>query len=156
MKVVLHNIRSMHNVGAIFRTSDAAGIEKIYLCGFTPSPLDEFGKVRVQVHKVALGAEKYVDWEKHDKTYALLDQLKEDGHKIYAVELSDNSIPYYKEKLTKEDKDKAVIVLGHELEGLSPAILKRADKVIEIPMMGKKHSLNVSVAFGVIVYGMLY
>lgn len=156
MMVVLHNIRSMHNVGAIFRTSDAAGIEKIFLCGFTPSPVDEFGETRVQVHKVALGAEEYVPWEKADKTYAVLDRLKKEGHKIYAVELSDNAVPYHKVKLSKKDKEKAVIVLGHELEGLSPAILKRADTIVEIPMLGKKHSLNVSVAFGIVAFGLLY
>ncbi|MEX2145309.1 MAG: RNA methyltransferase [Candidatus Spechtbacterales bacterium] len=156
MIVVLDNIRSMHNVGSIFRTADAAGIEKIYLCGITPSPLNEFKKPRQQITKVSLGAENSVKWEKYPASFKVLDILKKRGYKIFAVEQHKNSIPYYKVKLARKQKDKTVLILGHEIKGLSPAVLKRADKVLEIPMAGQKESLNVSVAFGIVVYGLIY
>ena len=155
MILILHNIRSMHNVGSIFRTADAAGIEKIYLCGITPSPLDEFKKYRPQISKVALGAEKNVLWEKCGATWRLLDSLKKEGYTIFAIEQSKRSIPYYKVRLAKSEKAKCALVLGHEINGLSDAILKRTDRILEIPMHGKKKSLNVSVAFGVVVYELL-
>ncbi len=85
MIVILHNIRSLHNVGSIFRTADAAGIEKIYLCGITPTPVDVFGKPRRQLTKVSLGAEKYVEWEKVKSTTRLIDKFQRDGYKIFSV-----------------------------------------------------------------------
>ncbi|MEX0877542.1 MAG: TrmH family RNA methyltransferase [Candidatus Spechtbacterales bacterium] len=154
MIVVLNNIRSMHNVGSIFRTADAVGVEKIYLCGFTPSPLDEFKKVRPQIAKVALGAENNVSWEKHPKTHIVLDNLKKEGYKIFAVEQHPDSVPYNKIKLTEKQAQKIVVVFGHEINGISEAILKRADKILEIPMLGEKESLNVSVTFGIVVYAL--
>jgi|SRR3989344_814993 len=93
---ILHNIRSLYNVGSIFRTADAAGVEKIYLCGITPAPADRFGKIRPQFAKVALGAERYVKWEKIGSASKLIDKLKKEGHKIFALEQSEKSIPYYK------------------------------------------------------------
>jgi len=170
MIVVLHNIRSLHNVGSIFRTADAAGIKKIYLCGITPSPIDQFGKPRQQLVKVSLGAEKYVEWEKVKTIRKLIDDLKKQKYKIFAVEQNKKSIPYYKIKtsstFTRESRRKIVLVLGNELRGLPPSILKRADKILEIPMRGAmvrqahhprrtghgKESLNVAVAFGIIVF----
>ncbi len=160
--VILHNIRSLHNVGSIFRTADAAGVKKIYLCGITPAPLDIFGKLRPQLTKVSLGAEKYVEWECVKSTTQLIDKLKNPpaggGYKIFAVEQSKKSIPYYKLKnlRTKKRKIKIALVVGNEVNGLSASILKRADKILEIPMKGKKESLNVSVAFGVIVFHLIY
>ena len=97
--LILHNIRSVENVGAMFRTADAAGVSKIYLCGITPSPLDRFGHVRPQLKKVALGAEKTVPWEKVKSSGRLIDKLKKDGYKIFAVEQSKNSLPYFKLKM---------------------------------------------------------
>ena len=90
MIAVLHNIRSLHNVGSIFRTADAAGVEKIYLCGITPTPVDQFSKPRQQLTKVSLGAEKYVPWEKVKSTTKLIDKLKGEGWKIFAIEQSKN------------------------------------------------------------------
>ena len=156
MIVVLDNIRSMHNVGSIFRTADAAGIEKIYLCGLTPSPLNEFKKIRPQIAKVALGAENNIPWEKRSKTYAVLDNLKKEGYKIFAVEQHPNSVPYYTVKVSEVEVKNTVLVFGHERSGLSKAVLKRADKILEIPMQGKKESLNVSVAFGVVLFSLTY
>ncbi len=151
MIVILHNIRSLYNVGSIFRTADAAGVEKIYLCGITPTPIDIFGKSRPQLIKVSLGAERYVKWEKIKSTSKLIDRLKKDKYKIFTIEQSKKSIPYYKLK-TKNSKQKTALVLGNEIKGLSQSILKRADKILEIPMRGKKESLNVSVAFGIVVF----
>ncbi|MFA5084171.1 MAG: TrmH family RNA methyltransferase [Candidatus Paceibacterota bacterium] len=152
MIAILHNIRSLYNVGSIFRTADAAGIEKIYLCGITPTPIDQFGKYRQQLTKVSLGAEKYVAWEKFSSTTKLIDKLKGDGYEIFAIEQSKKSIPYYSLK-PKSHKLKAIaLVLGSEIKGLPASILKRADKILEIPMKGKKESLNVAVAFGIVVF----
>ena len=146
MIAVLHNIRSRHNVGSIFRTADAAGIKKIYLCGYTPEPLP----------KVSLGAEKFLPWEKCKSTTALIGRLKKDGFLILAIEQSPRAVPYYKFKDLKIKKFKdLVLVFGNEVKGLPPAILKRADKILEIPMYGKKESLNVAVAFGVVVFGLV-
>lgn len=99
MVVILHNIRSTHNVGSIFRTADAAGCEKIYLCGITPAPRDRFGRVNEKIRKVALGAENWVEWEKIDETGRLIKKLKKDGYKILAVEQSKKSVPYHKLKV---------------------------------------------------------
>ncbi len=152
MIVILHDIRSLHNVGSIFRTADAAGVEKIYLCGITPAPVDSFGKPRQQLTKVSLGAERYVKWEKAKSTSKLIDNLKKQKYKIFAIEQSKKSVSYFSLK-TKSYKLKAVaLVLGNEVRGLPESILKRTDKILEIPMFGKKESLNVAVAFGVVVF----
>lgn len=151
---VLHNVRSIHNVGSIFRTADAAGISKIYLCGITPVPTDRFGKVRPQFTKVSLGAEKYVPWEHAASTGAIIVRLKNEGYKIFAVEQAKNSIMYH-EACIGEHGSKIALVFGNEVRGLPPSILKRSDKVLEIPMRGKKESLNVSVAFGIVAFAVL-
>lgn len=155
MIAILHNVRSLHNVGSIFRTADAAGIEKLYLCGITPTPLDRFGAVRQQVAKVSLGAEKSVAWEKVTSTGRLIDKLKKDGYKIFALEQSKNSVPYHKVGAITRGSRVALLV-GHEVKGVPSAILKKADKILEIPMRGKKESLNVGVAFGVAVFKLIY
>jgi tRNA G18 (ribose-2'-O)-methylase SpoU len=152
MTAVLCDIRSVHNVGSIFRTADAAGIEKIYLCGITPSPVDKYGRARQDFIKVSLGAEKSVAWEKVFSTAGLLDKMKKQGHKIIAVEQDKNSIPYNKFKIGKKELKNAVFVFGNEVRGLSNSVLKKADKILEIPMRGKKESLNVSVSFGIITF----
>ena len=159
MILILHNIRSLYNVGSIFRTADAVGIEKIYLCGITPKPVDEFGRPRPQLTKVSLGAEKYVEWEYCKLAMRLIDKLKRDGYKIFCVEQNKKSIPYYKIKIKStsinRSKQKIVLVLGNEVKGLSQSILKKADKILEIPMNGKKESLNVSVAFGIVAFHLI-
>jgi tRNA G18 (ribose-2'-O)-methylase SpoU len=158
--VVLHNIRSLHNVGSIFRTADAAGVKKIYLCGITPAPVDRFGRIRPQLAKVSLDAEKYLAWEQVKSVSRLLDKLKCDGYKIFAIEQSKNSISYYKIKtrdaMTRHSALRVALVLGNEIKGLPSSILRRADKILEIPIHGQKESLNVAVAFGVVIFGIIY
>ncbi|KKU05773.1 MAG: tRNA/rRNA methyltransferase (SpoU) [Parcubacteria group bacterium GW2011_GWA2_45_30] len=151
---VLHNIRSIHNVGSIFRTADAAGIKKIYLCGFTPGPVDELGKTRRPFIKVSLGAEKYMAWEKARSTVRILKKLKKDGYQIFAIEQSKNSVPYY--RIKPKHKQKIALVVGHEVKGISPKILSLVDKILEIPMRGKKESLNVAAAFGIITFHLIH
>jgi tRNA G18 (ribose-2'-O)-methylase SpoU len=153
--IILHNIRSIHNVGSIFRTADAAGCKKIYLCGITPSPIDVFGRPRQQLTKVSLGAEKYVAWERVKSTSRLIDKLKKEKYKILAIEQDKKSIPYYKTNLLTSDVNRLVLVLGAEIKGLPPSILKKCDKILEIPMLGKKESLNVGVAFGIVAFRLL-
>lgn len=156
MVAILQNIRSLHNVGSIFRTADAAGIEKLYLCGITPAPVDRFGKVRPQITKVALGAERYVKWEKVKATSKLLKSLKDDGYKIFAIEQNEKAIPYYKVTGKQElGTRKLALVLGNEVKGLSKTILDKADKILEIPMHGHKESLNVSVVFGIVAFHLI-
>ncbi len=149
MVALLHNVRSLFNVGSIFRTADAAGIEKLYLCGITPTPNDLFGKKRPQLAKVSLGAEDTVKWEKCSSTTKAIAKLKSDGYKIVAVEQAENSVPYYALQI---DTNKLALIVGHEVKGLPKNILDLADIIIEIPMRGKKESLNVGVAFGIVAF----
>lgn len=148
--VILQNIRSLHNVGSIFRTADAAGVSKIYLCGITPSPMNKLGILEPKLTKASLGAEKYISWEKHRFPATVIKNLKKDGYKIYAIEQDKKSISYTEVKPIKTEK--IALVLGNEVKGLPKNILKLADKILEIPMHGKKESLNVSVAFGIVAF----
>ena len=147
---VLHNIRSTHNVGAIFRTADGAGIQKIFLCGVTPPPVDRYGKKNPKIAKVALGAEDNIAWEKCAAIERLLPKLKKGGYKLWAIEQDKKSVPYSSKKLSA--RGKIALILGTEVNGLPPAVLSQADAILEIPMRGKKESLNVSVAFGIVAY----
>jgi len=146
--VILDNIRSVYNVGSIFRTSDALGINKIYLCGCTPTPKDRFGRERQDLAKVALGAEKDIEWEYVKETKDIIKTLKKEKYQIIAVEQAKNSINY-KEVKTKYP---TVLIMGNEVGGIEKEILKLADIVAEIPMNGNKESLNVSVSFGIAGY----
>ena len=153
MVVLLHNVRSIQNVASIFRTADGVGVEKIYLCGITPGPIDRLGHSRAQFVKVSLGSENSIPYEKRSSTPKVIDDLKKEGYQILAIEQSRNSTPHYK---FKSKNKKIALVLGSEVAGLSPAILKKADKILEIPMKGKKESLNVAVAFGIVAYAIRY
>lgn len=155
MRIILHNIRSIYNVGSIFRTADAAGVEKIYLYGVTPSPLDRFKNPIQRFIKVSLGAEKTVVWEKIKQINALINKLKKDGFEIITLEQSKKSIPYYELEITSNRLKNLILILGNEVNGLPLAILKNSDKVLEIPMYGEKESLNVAMAFGVVAFGLL-
>ena len=146
--LILDNIRSTHNVGSIFRTADAAGITKIYLSGYTPAPIDRFGRKRKDVAKSALGAEETVEWESVKDTKEIVTKLKEEGFQIISLEQSDNSTDYKKVDV----KEKVTVVLGNEVEGVSKDVLDLSDFVAEIPMEGEKESLNVSVATGVLLF----
>lgn len=149
--LILNDIRSVENVGAMFRTTDAVGINKIYLVGYTPTPLDRFGRKRGDLAKSALGAEEYVAWEYKKSITPLLSRLKKDGFQIIAIEQDEKSIDYKKVKLS----EKNAFIVGTEVTGIPQNILKKCDIIAEIPMRGKKESLNVSVAFGVAIFGIL-
>jgi tRNA G18 (ribose-2'-O)-methylase SpoU len=153
--VLLHNIRSTQNVGAILRTCDAVGVNKVFFSGITPSPVDRFGRKRNDVVKSALGAEDSVDWEVlEEKGISVEDFLKDmkgQGFQIVALEQAENSVDY-KELNEKFPAEKRVVVLGNEVEGVSKEILDLCDVIGEIPMMGQKESLNVSVSFGIFIF----
>lgn len=149
--LILPDIRSVENVGAIFRTADAAGIDKIYLTGYTPAPIDRFGRKRNDLAKSALGAEEYVAWEQKKSLMALIAKLKKDGFQIISIEQDEKSIDYKKVKL----KNKNAFIVGTEVTGLPKNILMKSDVIAEIPMKGKKESLNVSVSTGVALFRML-
>lgn len=135
-------------MGSIFRTADAAGIEKIYLVGYTPTPLDRFGVARKDFIKVSLGAERTVQWVQA-KTFArAVKEIKKQGYTIAAVEQNQRSVPLFMYNPPK----KVALVLGNEVRGLSKFTLKQCDEILEIPMRGKKESLNVSVAAGVAIF----
>lgn len=149
--VLLHDIRSTHNVGSIFRTADALGVNKIYLSGYTPTPLDKFNRPRKDVAKVALGAEKTIKWEYVTDIKVLIKKLKKEGYFVVGVEQSEKSIDYKKVKLKKP----VLFLVGNEVLGMEKDIMSLCDVVAEIPMNGEKESLNVSVAFGVALFRML-
>jgi len=161
LAAILHDIRSVHNVGSIFRTADGAGFEKLYLCGITPSPTDRFGKIRPDFGKVSLGAEKSVAWESVPDVRNLIKKLKKDGWIVLALEQSERSISLtaknLRPNLLRKVRPRPVaLVVGNEVDGIPPEVLKLADTILEIPMLGKKESLNVSVAFGIAAYWLRY
>ena len=150
---ILYNIRSVYNVGSFFRTADAVGIAKIYLTGYTPTPLDRFGRERGDVAKVALGAERRIPWEQHTDIIALITKLKNEGVRVASIEQSSSSVDY---KNISKHKDTAIaFIFGNEVKGLSKSILDKSDTVAQIPMLGKKESLNVSVATGIFLFRVL-
>ena len=149
--LIIHDVRSVTNVGAMFRTADTAGINKIYLTGYTPTPLDRFGRVRKDMTKSALGAEKFVPWEYKKSLPTLLRNLKRRKYLIIGIEQAKNSIDYKKVKL----QDKNAFIVGSEVPGIHKNILKKCDIIAEIPMRGKKESLNVSVACGIALFRIL-
>ncbi len=143
--VILNDIRSSHNVGSIFRTSDALGIDKVYLVGYTPAPKDKFNRENKEIAKVALGGEQTIAWESVKEIEPLIKKLRKEGNTIVAIEQSEKATDYKEFKVTAP----TVFIVGNEVDGVSENILKLCDDTVEIPMKGKKESLNVSVAFGV-------
>ena len=141
--VVLDSIRSSYNVGSIFRTSDGAMIEKLYLCGYTPHP------PKKEVLKTALGSHESVDWEYAEDPKKIISDLKNKGYKICALELTDNSIKHY--KLEKNDIPMCLLI-GNEITGVSQELIDLCDISIEIPQYGIKQSLNVAVAYGIAIF----
>lgn len=148
--VILHNIRSAHNVGSIFRTADGAGFSKVYLSGFSPAPLNKYGIKNSKISKVSLGAEDFLEWESVEDILDLISRLKGDGYSVFAVEQSDDSVKYD----SVEFEGDFALIMGSETEGLPGEVLETCDKVLEIPMNGEKTSLNVAVAFGIVAYGL--
>lgn len=154
MKIaVLDNLRSVHNVGSIFRTANAAGIEKIILSGTTPTPLDKKGVRRSDFAKVALGAEDTVSWEYKEETKATIQELRTAGYFIVAFEQSETSVDYKSVDILH--KEHIAFVIGNEVDGVTEDVLEVCDVVAEIPMLGTKESLNVTIAFGIGVYRIL-
>ncbi|MBI4133539.1 TrmH family RNA methyltransferase [Candidatus Uhrbacteria bacterium] len=151
MLAILSNIRSVHNVGSIFRTADALGIEKLYLCGITPTPLDRFGAVRPQLAKVALGAERTVAWEKVRATVPLIRNLQHEGYTVLSLEQAKRAVSLPDLPRSHRER-KLALVVGSEVRGLPRSVLKASDGIIEIPMRGVKESLNVAVAFGIAAF----
>lgn len=141
--LILDDIRSMHNVGAAFRTADAFGIEEIFLCGYTPVPPHR------DIRKTALGATETVKWRHFDTTTAAADAAQAMGYKVYAVEQTHNSLSLQTLHWTHEP---IALVFGNEVSGVQEDVLKKADASIEIPQWGAKHSLNVSVCMGVVLW----
>ncbi len=142
--VVLDNIRSMHNVGSIFRSADAFLIEAIYLCGYTPQPPHR------DIHKTALGATDTVSWTYFPKTEDAVTVLTQRGYAIYAVEQAETSLSA--ESLPEIEEQKIALIFGNEVSGVDPALLPNCRGIIEIPQAGMKHSLNVSVAAGIVLW----
>lgn len=148
LSVILHNIRSSQNVGAIFRTADAAGVGKIYLTGYTPTPLDRFKRPNSKIAKTALGAEQSIPWEFYKSATTLTKTLKKRGVRVVAGEQSSKSISYTKWKPAFP----MALIVGNEVLGVSKSLLSLCDEVVEIPMHGAKESLNVSVAAGILLF----
>jgi 23S rRNA (guanosine2251-2'-O)-methyltransferase len=142
--VILDNIRSLNNIGSVFRTCDAFAIEKIYLCGITAQPPHK------DIHKTALGATESVDWEYAENILSLIDKLKADGIKITSIEQAENSLML--QDFNPEPKQKIAVVFGNEVKGVQQSVVDASDYCIEIPQFGTKHSLNISVSCGVVLW----
>lgn len=169
IRVLLHDIRSVHNVGSMFRTSDAAGVSRLYLSGYTPTPVDRFKRPRKDLAKVALGAEQSVAWtalsvesQKGELTMSpsvLIKHLKKEGFKVVAVEQAARAVDYKTvaaDMACRTDQNqKLLLIFGNEVDGISKELLALCDIVAEIPMAGKKESLNVSVSFGIALFRLL-
>ncbi len=142
--IVLDNVRSLNNIGSVFRTADAFLIEKVYLCGITAVPPHK------DIHKTALGATESVDWEYHESTVALVEKLKQDGFKTLAIEQAEKSTMLNLFEVNSNNK--YVLIFGNEVKGVSQEVVDICDGVIEIPQSGTKHSLNISVCAGVVIW----
>ncbi len=169
--LILSDLRSVHNVGSIFRTANALGFDKIYLCGTTPTPLDKYGVARKDFLKVSLGAEKTILWEyvadtnpirgrdgsqsepASNGTGELVKKLRAEGYYVIAIEQDEKAVDY--KAVNIEGKEKIAFVLGGEVDGLSRDLLDEVSVITEIPMLGTKESLNVAIAFGVSAYRIL-
>lgn len=151
--VVLDNLRSVYNVGSIFRTANAVGAEKIYLCGTTPTPLDKKGERRKDFAKVSLGAEDTVSWEYFESALECVKKLQGEDYFIIAFEQDDRAVDY--KNISLEGEGNVAFVLGNEVDGVAKDILEQSDVIAEIPMIGTKESLNVTIAFGVAAYRIL-
>ncbi len=147
-QLVLHDSRSNYNVDDIFRTCDGAGVSNVYLVGFTPTPIDRFGRVVTEIHKTALGAEEFIPWEVAPDILVLIKKLQSEGVCVVAVEQSESSIML--DQFTVPQN--VAYIMGSETEGLPTSVLEAVDLVLELPMLGEKESLNVSVAAGIVLY----
>ena len=146
--IILDNVRSLHNVGSVFRSSDAFRVESIYLCGITASP------PQAEIHKPALGAEDTVDWKYYEKTQDAVIELKEEGVEVLAIEQVEGSIML--QNFVPQPNKKYAIVFGNEVKGVQQEVVDMCDNCIEIPQFGTKHSLNVSVTAGILIWDFAY
>jgi tRNA G18 (ribose-2'-O)-methylase SpoU len=144
--VILENLRSLHNVGSIFRTADGAGWGKVYLCGYTGAPPDR------RIEKVSLGAEEFIGWEKVENISELLEKLKKEEFEIVALEQTPKSREIFTENYAKVER--LALIMGNEVTGVEEETLDKCDTHLEIPMHGKKTSLNVSIAAGIALYAL--
>ncbi len=144
--VVLDNVRSLHNVGSVFRTADAFRVECIYLCGITATP------PHAEMHKTALGAEFTVDWKYVGNAVDAVDNLKKEGYTIYSIEQAEGSTML--NSLELDSTKKYAVVLGNEVKGVQQEVIDHSDGCIEIPQYGTKHSLNVSVTAGIVIWNL--
>lgn len=144
--IVLDNVRSLHNVGSIFRTADAFLVEAIYLCGITGTPPHR------EIMKTALGATETVNWKYFENTLEALNDLNNNGYKVYAVEQAENSTKLHQ---FAWDKEKTAFVFGHEVDGVGQEVIDRCSACIEVPQLGSKHSLNIAVCAGVVLWQVL-
>ena len=142
--IVLDNVRSAHNVGSVFRTSDAFLVEKICLCGITPTPPHK------EIRKTALGASESVNWQHYANIMDCIQELKASGHHIISIEQADKAVMLHDFNPKKDMK--YALVFGNEVKGVEQAIVSESDTVIEIPQYGTKHSLNISVSSGVVIW----
>ena len=142
--VILDNVRSLHNIGSVFRTSDAFRVECIYLCGITATP------PHPEMHKTALGAEFTVDWKYVNNAVEAVDNLRQEGYVVFSVEQAENSIML--ENIQLEQERRYAVVLGNEVKGVQQEVIDHSDGCIEIPQYGTKHSLNVSVTAGIVIW----
>lgn len=140
--IILDNIRSVHNVGAILRTADGAGVSEVILCGITPTPEHK------KVHKTALNAEEYINWKYFKNTEEAINYVRSNGYTIYSIEQDENS----KDINQIEIMNKSAFLFGNEITGVSPSIKQLSDFIVELPMNGKKNSLNVSTCVGIVTY----
>lgn len=148
IQLLLHNIRSARNVGAIFRSADAFGIERVWCTGYTPTPLDRHGRTRSDTAKTALGAQDRVEWYARTDPRTVIQQVRADGYTVAAVEQGKTATPMP----TWRPPNAVCLVFGNEVRGISRSLQSRTDVLVEIPLIGEKESLNVSVAAGISMY----
>lgn len=144
LTLVLDNVRSLNNIGSVFRTADAFRLEKIYLCGITATPPHR------EIHKTALGATESVRWEYKEKTVDAISELKQTGYQIFSVEQAEGALLLDQVQLA--DNQKYALVFGHEVRGVDQRVVDMSDHCLEIPQYGTKHSLNISVAAGIVIW----
>jgi len=147
-QVILYNVRSRHNVGAIFRTGEGAGVSKIWLVGYTPAPVDRFGREVAEIKKTSLGASDLVPWQSADDIFLLLEKLKEAGITVVAIEQSPEAVSLFE----YTEPGNVAYIFGNEITGVLPEILQKCDAVVDIPMAGRKESLNVATTVGIVLF----
>ena len=146
--LIIENVRSAYNVGAMFRTADGAGVAKIFLVGYTPTPVDRFGRMQSEISKTSLGASETIPWESAEDSVALIAQLQAEGFFAVAIEQSPAAISLKDFRVPEN----VVYIMGSEVAGVEAKTLDVVDQVVDIPMRGAKESLNVSVAAGIVMY----